>query len=105
MTSQPERRRSPRLLLDVGLIVRGQLGETEFKEPTFTVSVNAHGALIFLGAAVKIGQTLFLTNPLTETEIQGHVTRLGPAHSGLRMVGVEFEVPSKEFWGLSSERK
>src|SRR5229473_8322794 len=103
MNSQVERRRSPRFVLDVGLIVRGQLGEAEFKEPTFTVSVNAHGGLIFLKAEVKVGQTLFLTNPLTETEIQGHVTRLGPAHSGLRMVGVEFEVPSKEFWGFPHE--
>src|SRR5216684_6579568 len=105
MSSQPERRRSPRLLLDVGLTVRGEATGAEFKENTFSMSVNVHGGLIFLKAEVKIGQTLFLTNPLTEIEIQGHVTRLGPAYSGVRLVGVEFEAPSKEFWGFTSERK
>src|SRR5258708_38961019 len=55
----PERRRSQRLLRDVGLVVRGESVEKEaFKEATLTISVNAHGALVGLSEKVAIGQTL-----------------------------------------------
>src|SRR5260370_11544852 len=91
----PERRRSQRLLLDVGLVVRGESLEKEaFKEETFTISVSAHGALVVLSAKVAIGQTLLLKNPDTQSEVEGRVTRFGPPRGGPGQVGVEFAQPA-----------
>src|SRR6266478_4111549 len=67
-----DRRRSERLSLDLRLIVRGQSLEREvFLEPTFTISVSAHGALVVLSTKVALGQTLFLKNPATQKEVEG----------------------------------
>ncbi len=100
----PERRRSQRLLLDVGLVVRGESVEKEaFKEATFTISVSAHGALVVLSAKVALGQTLLLENPQTQSEVEGRVTRFGPPHGGLAQVGVEFAQPAPKFWPVESE--
>ncbi len=95
-----ERRRSTRLVLDVGLVVRSELvGRADpFREETFTVSVSKHGALVLLASKVEIGQVLFLANPATQREVRGKVVRVGGAHGGLRLVGVEFDESSTEFW-------
>ena len=104
MSETVERRRSPRYVCDVGLVARGENKGQPFKEDTFSVNVSAHGGVIFLSANVRIGQTLFLLNPQTGNEIQCHVARIGPPHSGLRMVGVEFETRSPEFWPFPSHK-
>src|ERR1700680_676928 len=58
-----DRRRSERLVLHVSLIVRGESVEGKFfLEPTFTISVSAHGALVVLSTKVALGQALFLKN-------------------------------------------
>lgn len=83
-----------RLVWDVGLVVRGET----FQEKTFTVSISMHGALLLLAEKVDLGQTLHLVNPSNGNEIEAHVIRFGEPHGGLRLVGVEFLKPSKEFW-------
>ena len=92
----PERRRSLRLVWDVGLVIRGD--SPKFEEDTFTISVSGHGALVLLENEVKVGQELFLLNPLTGNEISGKVVRIGAPHSGKCMVGIDFDEPSDEFW-------
>ncbi len=94
----PDRRRSPRLTWDVGLIVRGE----SFSEKTFTISINQHGALLLLEAKVVIGQKIFLWNPLTTNEVESKVVRFGSEYAGLAQVAVEFLVPSTEFWPFSA---
>ena len=75
-----DRRRSERLFLDVNLIVRGVSAEKKiFQEPTFTISVSAHGALVVMSTKVAIGQTLFLKDPATQNEMEGRVTRFRPS--------------------------
>jgi hypothetical protein len=97
--AQPERRRSPRRLLDVALVVRGESAEKQpFQEETFTISVNAHGALVLLAAKVALGQTIFLLKPGTHLEQEGRVARLGSPYGGLAQVAVEFSRPAPEFW-------
>jgi hypothetical protein len=99
----PERRRSQRLLLDVGLVVRGESLEKEaFQEETFTISVSAHGALVLLSANVRLGQTLFLKNSKTLNEVEGRVTRCDLRYGGFGPVGVEFAHPSLTFWPVVS---
>lgn len=102
-SSGAERRRSPRFLLDVSLIVRGESAERKpFEEPTFTISVSAHGALVVLAAKVAVGQTLFFKNAETQYEMEGRVARLGVAYGGLAQVGIEFPQPASELWALGS---
>ena len=97
--SSPERRRSQRLLLDAGLIVRGISVEMEvFQEEALTISVSAHGALMLLSAKVALGQTLFLKNPRTQNEMEGRVARFGPPDGRVAQVGVEFVRAAPQFW-------
>jgi diguanylate cyclase (GGDEF)-like protein len=97
--SGPERRRSERRALDVPLIVSGDsAGSDEFREKTFTISVNAHGALVVLAARVALGQKLRLRNPDMQKEVEARVVCFGPPFGGLARVGVEFARPAPEFW-------
>jgi hypothetical protein len=94
-----ERRRSPRLLLDVALVIRGEsLEKKPFREETFTISISATGALVLLAAKVAIGQRLVLMNLRTREEREGRVGRFGSAYGGLAQVAVEFASPAPEFW-------
>ncbi len=97
--AQLERRRSPRRLLDVPLIVRGESAEKEpFREETFTISVSAHGALVLLATRVALGQIIVLVKPETQQEQEGRVSRLSSPYGGLAQVAVEFSQPVPEFW-------
>jgi hypothetical protein len=97
--AQLERRRSPRRLLDVPLIVSGESAENQpFHEETFTISVSAHGALVLLAARVSLGQRVVLIKPETQQQQEGRVSRLGSPHGGLAQVAVEFAQPMPEFW-------
>jgi hypothetical protein len=97
--AQIERRRSPRRLLDVPLIVSGETAEKQpFTEETFTISVSAHGALVLLASHVALGQTIILIQPATMQGQEGRVSRLGAPFGGLAQVGVEFAQPVPDFW-------
>jgi hypothetical protein len=94
-----DRRRSERLFLEVSLIVRGESEKKKvFLEPTFTISVCAHGALVVLSTKVALGQTLFLKNPWTQKEMEGRVIRFGPLYGKRAQVGINFTQPTLTFW-------
>ena len=94
-----DRRRSERLFLDVSLIVRGEsVKKKVFLEPTFTISVSAHGALVVMSTKVALGQTLFLKNPVTQKEVEGRVTCFGPRYGNQAQVGINFTQPTLTFW-------
>src|ERR1700680_1734190 len=94
-----ERRRSERLLLDVGLLITGQSVERKlFQEETFTISVSAHGALVVLSTKVALGQRLFVKNRRTQNEMESRVTRFGPPHGKQAQGGVDFARPAPMFW-------
>ena len=100
-TSFSERRRSPRSLLDMPLVVRGLSAEKKpFREETFTISVNAHGALIALSTRVAVGQTLVLMDPQNRDEREGRVARFGSLDTRLDQVCLEFARPAPEFWQI-----
>jgi hypothetical protein len=83
------------------LVVRGLSVENEpFREETFTISANAHGALIALLTRVAVGQTLVLMDPQNRDERDGRVTRLGSLDGRLNQVSVEFAQPAPEFWQM-----
>jgi hypothetical protein len=96
-------RRSERILLDLPLIVRpAESKAQDFQEETFTIVVNAHGALIMLESRVAMGQNLVLMNPKNWDERRVRVVYVGPFYAGMAKVGVEFTEPSPEFWPIDS---
>jgi hypothetical protein len=96
-----ERRRSPRSLLDMPLVVRGlSVEKKRFREETSTISVNAHGALIALSTRVVIGQTLVLMDPQNRDERDGRVARFCSRDASVDQVCVEFARPAPEFWQI-----
>jgi hypothetical protein len=98
-----DRRRSERLLLDLPVIIEGELGNHEhFQEETFTVVVNAHGAVIMLAATVGLGQNLVVVNLKTQEHLEGRVVQRGPEYGGMTKVAIEFMRPAPEFWHIPS---
>ena len=96
-------RRSERIILDVPLVIRGIAADKEiFQEETFTLIVNAHGALLMLGRKVALGQRVLVMNPRNWDECGGKVVYVGPPYAGLARVGIEFTRPAPEFWSVSS---
>ena len=96
------RRRSQRVLLRMPLLViaRGQ-GNEHVSENTYTSSVNAHGALIYLSFQVEVGQKLIIKNAETEEEQFVRVVRTNPAPEGRTEVGIEFLRPAPKFWRIA----
>ncbi len=97
--SPADRRRSERVGLDVPLFVYGHTaGEEPFFEETRTLEVNAYGGLLILGAKVKPGQKLLLTNKLTQQELECCVVHVAPMPPYKSDVGVAFTHPAPDFW-------
>jgi len=101
-----ERRHFPRFAFNVTLMVWGEsAGNRRFKEETFSLSINAKGALVALSNPVKLGQTLLIMNPETWEERWGRVSRLGKRHGQRIEVAIEFTQPAPEFWPIPSARQ
>ena len=96
------RRRSQRVLMQVGIRVRGKDAQgKEFEEATETLAINAHGALILINARVISGAVVHVKHNKTGEEQECHVAFLGPVRSGRAEVGVEFSAPSPNFWRVA----
>ena len=96
------RRRSQRVLMQVGIRVRGKDAQGEdFEEMTETLAVNAHGALILLNVRVISGAIIHVKHNKTEEEQECHVAFLGPVRSGRAEVGVEFTSSHPTFWRVA----
>ena len=96
------RRRSQRVLMQVGIRVRGKDAQgKDFEEMTETLAINAHGALLLLGARVISGAAIQMKHNKTEEEQECHVAFLGPVRSGRAEIGVEFTTPSPNFWRVA----
>lgn len=96
------RRRSQRVLMQVGIRVRGKDAQgNEFEEGTETLAINAHGALILLSARVISGGGVHMKHNKTGEEQECHVAFLGPVRSGRAEIGVEFTAPSPNFWRVA----
>jgi hypothetical protein len=94
------RRRSHRVLLNVPVTVSCETPPGVFSEKTQTLVVNAHGALITLGAKVIQGQTLLITGP-SSAQCSCRVVYVGPAAQGRTQLGIEFNEPAPNFWHIT----
>jgi len=81
------RRRSQRVLVQVGVRIRGENPQgTPFEEETETLAINAHGALILLQARVTSGSKVLMKHKRTE---------------GKAEIGLEFSSPRPTFWRVA----
>lgn len=98
----PNRRRSQRVFLRVPIqvIARGP-DKQHVSEDTFTLVVNAHGALFPLSLKVDVGQNIILKHRDTEEEQSVRVVRLNPVAEGKTEIAVEFLRPAPKFWRVS----
>jgi hypothetical protein len=96
------RRRSQRVLMQVGIRIRGKDAQgKDFEEMSETLAINAHGALVLLNARVISGAVIYVKHNKTEEEQECHVAFLGPVRGGKAEIGVEFSTPSPNFWRVA----
>jgi hypothetical protein len=72
----------------------------DFQEETRTLVVNAHGALISLGASVASGQKVTVGNKATQKSLECKIVYLGNPQAGKTQMGIEFVTPSPAFWQI-----
>lgn len=90
-----------RVLLSVPIHVNGKDKEDqEFTEETRTLVVNAHGALISLGAPVAAEQKITVSNKATHQTLECRVVYVGSQQAGKAQMGIEFVKPSPTFWQI-----
>jgi len=96
------RRRSQRVLMQVGVRIRGKDAQgKDFEEFTATLAINAHGALVLLTARLTSGGTVHMRHDKTQEEQECHVAFLGPVRGGKGEIGLEFTAPRPTFWRVA----
>jgi hypothetical protein len=101
-TTNPVRRRSQRVLMQVGVRIRGTDTQNKpFEEETETLAINAHGALVSLKNRITSGSKLKMKHKMTEEEQECHVVFLGPVREGKAEIGLEFSEPRPTFWRVA----
>jgi hypothetical protein len=96
------RRRSQRVLMQVGVRIRGEdiLGKN-IEEETETLAINAHGALVLMKSRLTSGSKVLLQHKRTQEEQECHVAFLGPVRAGKAEIGLEFSSPRPTFWRVA----
>jgi hypothetical protein len=95
-------RRSQRVMLKVSVVIFAHRADNKrVSEETWTVTVNAHGAMVLLAMDVSIGQILMLRHSGTGEEVSCRVVYLSPHQSEKREVGLDFMKPCPGFWRIS----
>jgi hypothetical protein len=95
------RRRSRRIHIAMPVLVRGKSGSISFEETTSTVTVNAHGCMLYLAAQLVRGQQVTLVNPQTREEVPCLISYLAKKDIEKMEVGIEFAEPSALFWRIN----
>jgi len=96
------RRRSQRVLMQVGIRIRGKDSQgKDFEEFTETLAINAHGGLVLLAARVTSGSAVHVRHNKTEEVQECHVAFLGPVRGGKAEIGLEFTAPRPTFWRVA----
>lgn len=94
-------RRSKRVYIAMAVRISANRGKDSFQEETATETVNAHGCMVRLAAAVQRGEKVVLTNGLTGESVECSVASIGRPDNGKRQVGFEFEKPAGYFWHIA----
>ncbi len=94
-----ERRRCPRWSANVPVFVYGHNSSRQpFHEEAYSANVSEAGALLVMKATVRPGQTLLVTNKLTQEEQECRVAYVSSRDPESVDVAVEFDGPTPDFW-------
>jgi hypothetical protein len=96
-----DRRRSQRVMMRVGVVVRYSLNGKEISLQAHTVAVNIHGAMICAAESIPAETALDLEHKMTKERIAGRVTRQAQNSPEGFLIPVEFVSPSNNFWRIS----
>lgn len=96
------RRKTQRVLMKVPVRVSGlnTLG-SQFEEESYTVAVNANGALVALSAPIVRGQQLKLLNIATQDAAEVVVAHIARHQGGQSEVGISFILRNPNFWHVT----
>jgi hypothetical protein len=101
-TNPVARRRSQRVLMQVGVRIRGTDSQSKpFEEEAVTLAINAHGALISLKNRLTSGTKVKMRHNMTEEEQECQIVFLGPVREGKAEVGLEFSESRPAFWRVA----
>lgn len=101
-TNPVARRRSQRVLMQVGVRIRGTDSQSKpFEEEAVTLAINAHGALISLKNRLTSGTKVKMRHNMTEEEQECQIVFLGPVREGKAKVGLEFSESRPAFWRVA----
>lgn len=95
------RRRSRRVSVRIPVRVSAENSfGSRFEEETYTQTLSAHGALIFLSTRVIRGQSIHLSNSPPNGTVKCTVADIGDPQGDLLQVGVTFVLPNQYqlFW-------
>jgi hypothetical protein len=96
-----DRRRSQRVMMRVGVVVRYSLNGKEVSLQAHTVAVNIHGAMICAAENIPAETALDMEHKMTKELIAGRVTRQAQNSPEGFLIPVEFVSPSNNFWRIS----
>ena len=95
------KRRTQRVQIAMPVRVSGGVGEAAFDELAETVTVSAHGCLLRLQATVARLEELLIVNPATQQQVLGTVVFVKEDTAVPKEIGIEFAIPSPQFWGIT----
>jgi hypothetical protein len=97
--SQPNRRRSERVVLRMTVVVKAENEERKpIEERVETQVVNAHGGLLRMREHLHVGQAFRLHNPGNNLETSCKVVRTEDEGMEFYKVAFEFDRPAPDFW-------
>ena len=105
-TAQLDRRRSARWDAHVPVFIYGHTpGLNPFHERAYSTNVSALGARLIMMETVRPGQTLLLTNHVTQAEQECRVAYIAGRDAQSLEVAVEFLKPAPNFWRITAPRQ
>jgi hypothetical protein len=96
-----DRRRSQRVMMRIGVVLRFAVDGKEIDLRAHTVAVNIHGAMICAGQSIPAGTVLDVEHRITGERISGSVTRHAQSSPDGFLIPVEFTAASPNFWRIS----
>ena len=101
LKSEINTRRSQRVIARVKLQVQRPTDEKGvLSEVSYTLVVNAHGALISLTMDVEPTELLLVKNVVSGEEIASRVIRVSEETASVKEVAIEFTQPAPRFWHI-----
>ena len=102
-SSPQDRRRSPRILLQIPVLLTVQMQEgSPVQRHALTLVVNAHGGLLETSLKVRPDQKVELFNPRSGKTAACKVLRIEEAYEANYTVAFEFDQANPQFWPVNS---